>query len=279
MFGGKRTQPSNSFSSRYGTSKATKPQSSFREQSVVRGLQRSESMRSHRREHSTHTSPPVGSTLTSAIVTICVGPEQRLFAGHEEVLSRSPFFEAACKGQFLESHARRINLPDEQPEILSAVLEYLYRGDYYPKLLHNKKKDTWELEDEASGSNVTIYHHAAKQTLMRDTVIYCSAELYGLEELKRLALRKQGLRQGMQISTILASARYAYSHTPDSDSKLRAQYLTLIIRSRNNFKKSGTMKIEMEQGGTLFFDLFVAMCNHMDDLKTVRSPFASPFTR
>lgn len=91
----------------------------------------------------------------------------------------------------------------------------------------------------------------------------CSAELYGLEELKRLALRKQGLQQRMQISTILASARYAYSHTPDSDSKLRAQYLTLIIRSRNNFKKSGTMKLEMEQGSTLFFDLFVAMCNHM----------------
>jgi len=83
----------------------------------------------------------------------------------------------------------------------------------------------------------------------------------------------------MQISTILASARYAYNHTPESDSKLRAQYLTLIIRSRNNFKKSGTMKLEMEQGGTLFFDLFVAMCNHMDDLKTIRSPFASPFTR
>lgn len=67
----------------------------------------------------------------------------------------------------------------------------------------------------------------------------------------------------MQISTILASARWAYEHTPDTDSKLRAQYLTLIIRSRNNFKKSGTMKLEMEQGGTLFFDLFVAMCNHI----------------
>lgn len=125
----------------------------------------------------------------------------------------------------------------------------------------------------------------------------CSAEVYGLEELKRLALRKQGLRSGMQISTILASARYAYNHTPDSDSKLRAQYLTLIIRSRNNFKMSGTMKVEMEQGGLLFFDLFVAMCNHMvshliplifnfgpfdllqDDLKTIRSAFTSPFTR
>lgn len=33
------------------------------------------------------------------------------------------------------------------------------------------------------------------------------------------------------------------------------------------------MQAEMEQGGKLFFDLFVAMCNHMDDLATVRSPF------
>ena len=37
----------------------------------------------------------------------------------------------------------------------------------------------------------------------------------------------------------------------------------LIIRSRNTFKRSGTMQLEMENGGKLFFDLFVAMCNHM----------------
>jgi len=27
------------------------------------------------------------------------------------------------------------------------------------------------------------------------------------------------------------------------------------------------MQAEMEIGGKLFFDLFVAMCNHMDDLE------------
>jgi len=26
------------------------------------------------------------------------------------------------------------------------------------------------------------------------------------------------------------------------------------------------MQMEMEMGGKLFFDLFVAMCNHMDDI-------------
>ena len=102
--------------------------------------------------------------------------------------------------------------------------------------------------------------------VLRDTVIYCAAEKYGLEELKRLALRKQGLQSGIQVDVILRSARYAYENTPDTESRLRAHYLALIIRSRKTFKRSGTMQMEMENGGKLFFDLFVAMCNHIDDI-------------
>lgn len=30
--------------------------------------------------------------------------------------------------------------------------------------------------------------------------------------------------------------------------------------------RSGTMQAEMERGGKLFFDLFVALCNHMVSL-------------
>jgi hypothetical protein len=78
-----------------------------------------------------------------------------------------------------------------------------------------------------------------------------------------MALRKQGLQSNVAVSTLLTSARWAYAHTPESDSKLRAHYLALIIRSRNTFKRSTTMAQEMDQGGKLFFDLFVAMCNHM----------------
>lgn len=53
------------------------------------------------------------STLTSPIVTLIVGRDQRLFAAHEDVLSLSPFFAAAFKGQFLESANKRVELPDE----------------------------------------------------------------------------------------------------------------------------------------------------------------------
>ena len=59
-------------------------------------------------------------------MTFTVGKEGRLFAAHEDVLSMSPFFMAACRGQFLGSQSKRIDLPDEEPEIFSCVLEYLY---------------------------------------------------------------------------------------------------------------------------------------------------------
>jgi len=218
-------------------------------------------------------SPP----LTSAIITIVVGQDQRLFAAHEDVLSHSPYFASTCKDQFFEPHSRRIQLPEEEPEVFSCILEYLYKGDYYPRLLHDKRHQTWLLEGQQEslspklggrGVSVepTIYHSGVGDVILRDTAVYCAAERYGLEELKRLALRKQGLQSGIEVGTILRSARYAYEHTPDSDSRLRAHYLALIIRSRKTFKRSGTMQQEMENGGKLFFDLFVAMCNHMDDI-------------
>jgi hypothetical protein len=110
------------------------------------------------------------SKLTSPIVTVCVGPDQRLFAGHEDVLSRSPYFEDACRGQFYTGQTRKINLPEESPEVLSAVLEFLYKGDYYPKLLHNKRKDTWELEGD-NDAEAKLFHHIAQEDLLKDTAI------------------------------------------------------------------------------------------------------------
>jgi len=226
-------------------------------------------------------SPPVGSTLTSPIVTLVVGHDQRLFAAHEEVLCHSPYLASLLKGKFLDGGAKKVELPDEEPEILSCILEYLYKGDYYPRLIHNKRRNTWDIEDAQDLKNggrgnceSTIYLPDVGDVL-RDTVVYCAAETYGLEELKRLALRKQGLQSGIQVDVILRSARYAYEHTPDTESRLRAHYLALIIRSRKTFKRSGTMQMEMENGGKLFFDLFVAMCNHIDDIVEIsnsRSP-------
>ncbi|KAJ6443063.1 BTB/POZ domain-containing protein [Purpureocillium lavendulum] len=274
------------FSKRFETSnrsfskshKLSKSSSSFSRESGV-SKRRHDSR--HRRPNTASTTAAsddtaIGSSTTSPVVTLVVGAEQRLFAAHEEVLCSSPFFFNALRNGYMDPSAKRIALADEEPEIFSSVLEFLYKGDYYPRLLHNKRRNSWELEpsnaDGRGSVESTVYHRGIDGDLLKDTVIYCAAEKYGLEELKKLALRKQGLQSGIQCSTILASARYAYANTPDNDSKLRAHYLALIIRSRSTFKRSGTMQLEMFNGGTqLFFDLFVALCNHVDDISSAQS--------
>ncbi|KAM5343034.1 hypothetical protein ACJ41O_014000 [Fusarium nematophilum] len=274
------------FTRRYDTSsksfskghKVSKSSSSF---SKDNGVTKRRHESRHRRPTTASTATAsddtaMGNNLTSAIVTLVVGVEQRLFAAHEDVLSGSPFFSHALRNGYMDVATKRIALPDEEPEIFSSVLEYLYKGDYYPRLIHNKRRNSWEIEppseEERASVESTVYHRGVDGDLLKDTVIYCAAEKYGLDELKKLALRKQGLQSGIQCSTILASARYAYSNTPDTDSKLRAHYLALIIRSRSTFKRSGTMQLEMYNGGTqLFFDLFVALCNHVDDISSAQN--------
>ncbi|KAF5665531.1 BTB POZ domain-containing protein [Fusarium heterosporum] len=258
--------------------KASKSSSSFSKDS---GVTKRKHESRHRRPTMTSMVSASGdammeNNMASPIVTLVVGSEQRLFAAHEDVLSNSPFFNNALRNGYMDVASKRISLPDEEPEIFSSVLEYLYKGDYTPRLVHNKRRNSYELEaasdEQRAAVESTVYHRGIDGDLLKDTVIYCAAEKYGLDELKKLSLRKQGLQSGIQCSTILASARYAYANTPDTDSKLRAHYLALIIRSRSTFKRSGTMQLEMYNGGTqLFFDLFVALCNHVDDISTAQS--------
>lgn len=138
-------------------------------------------------------------TAISAIVTLVIGPEQRIFAAHENVLNASPFFQSVLQNQMIDSQSKKIALQDEEPEIFSAVLEYLYKGDYYPRLVHNKKHNSWgieQMDEEGRGTpESTGYHRGADGDILKDTVIYCAAAKYGLEELQRIALRKQGLRE------------------------------------------------------------------------------------
>ena len=99
----------------------------------------------------------------------------------------------------MDPSAKRIALPDEEPEIFSSVLEYLYKGDYFPRVTHNKRRNSWELEpttsDDQARVESTVYLRGVEGDLLKDTVIYCAAERYGLSDLKKLALRKQGLRE------------------------------------------------------------------------------------
>jgi len=181
----------------------------------------------------------------------------RIFSAHEDTLSMSPFFARILKDPRFRS-TKRVALPDEEAEVLAAVLEFLYTGEYEPYLVPSKTRNSYKLERSERSKTLgghdydlsTIYHSGAGGDLLRDTAVYCAGERYGLEGLKRLALKKQGLHSDISVALILRSARFAYEHTPPSDDRIRSSFLGLIVKGRKTFKRSGTMQMEMERGGT-----------------------------
>jgi hypothetical protein len=112
----RRQQPSNSFSARYGTTKSTKPKSSFREESLTRGLQRHDSVKSHRREASTQANAPVGRYVqqrdpfprTVLIPFPCTAPS---------LLPSSQSVSAPSGGSLLVMKKSSLALPTSKPPV------------------------------------------------------------------------------------------------------------------------------------------------------------------
>lgn len=64
------------------------------------------------------------------VINLHVGPDRVEFHVPEDKLCKLPFFRAALKSGFQESLSRSIEMPDEDPRTLSALIEFLYTGNY-----------------------------------------------------------------------------------------------------------------------------------------------------
>lgn len=65
----------------------------------------------------------------SPIVILAVG-EGTEFQAYEDILCRLPFFRAALLGGFKETSDKKITMPEDEPEIIAALVEFLYVGHY-----------------------------------------------------------------------------------------------------------------------------------------------------
>jgi hypothetical protein len=72
------------------------------------------------------------------MVQIIVGPEQKLFVIHEDLLCRVEYFKSAFKGFFKESNDKMIVLPEDDPIAFSEVVNWVYGHKYECKSMNCK---------------------------------------------------------------------------------------------------------------------------------------------
>lgn len=93
----------------------------------------------------------------------------------QHMLCRLPFFRAALQGNFREASEQTVKMPDDAPQDVTALVEYLYTGRYtYPYLVPAESGSGIPAPDLAEG----LYHVG----------VYAMAHKYGCSELEAAAL-------------------------------------------------------------------------------------------
>lgn len=72
------------------------------------------------------------SRYTSPIIEVRVGPHAEIYPVHKAILLKSDFFRKALNGEFMESKSQTVDLPEEDPDIFSFLIAFLYEGTFVP---------------------------------------------------------------------------------------------------------------------------------------------------
>lgn len=157
----------------------------------------------------------MSSHLKSPIVTLLVGPPERETAitAHQLFLSRSPYFQ----NLFSTSPIRTVHLPNEDLDAIGCFLQFLYTGEYFPRIIKNPNGEE-HLEEETDGPSNEIDENG--NCLLKHARVYTLAEKLGVSELKYLAHAKIH-RINSTAKGELAYARYVYGNTPREDTTIR----------------------------------------------------------
>ncbi|KAK6543724.1 hypothetical protein TWF694_000458 [Orbilia ellipsospora] len=149
--------------------------------------------------------------LQSSVITLSVGTSPATtIAAHQSLLEKSPWFVA----HFASSPAPAVvSLPDENLDAVGCFIQYLYTGEYFPKLIKQKGEEV--LEKDSSQSDPDDGDH-----LLKHARVYTLAEKFGMKELKIMAHKKIH-RINSSARGEIQYARYVYANTPREDKTIR----------------------------------------------------------
>lgn len=156
------------------------------------------------------------SYLKSPIVELVIGKAEQLsiLSAHQDLLTQSPFFEQKC-ADFAATGPRRIELVDEDVDAMGSFLEYLYKGEYFPKRMgETLEKDPSLPEIDEAG-----------EQLLRHAKVYNLAEKFFMPALKSLAHSKIHRTTSTALGEI-QYARYVYQNSSRDDVTIRKPIIT-----------------------------------------------------
>lgn len=192
------------------------------------------------------------SGFQSQIFTILAGPQRQKFTAHASFLSQSPVLDRMCHGQFEESRTFTICLPDDRPDVIRAVIQYLYSRDIQKFGSVNP-----------SGCTITALFDLAE--------LYGVAEKYQLKGLKTVIIEK--LETIIDVAKrpieFLDVTKEIYDCIPDSDEDFRSffrdAYTELLLPKDMPQVLRQQFDDHLAGGDIMAVDMVTALCTRYDE--------------
>lgn len=125
----------------------------------------------------------ISRNLMSPTVTLVAGAPGVEFNACESALCTLPFFRAAFQGGFKEASEKKITMPEDEPEIVAALIEFLYNGQY----TYTYDPQTTERSDKVVGATLLPVADAREGTF--HARVYAIACKYSCEPLVKAAVK------------------------------------------------------------------------------------------
>ncbi|KAF2142632.1 uncharacterized protein K452DRAFT_358373 [Aplosporella prunicola CBS 121167] len=185
-------------------------------------------------------------------VTIRCG--EKTWNAHKVVIcSQCKFFDNACSGGFQEETTNVINLDYDHPDAVDAMLQWCYWGEY-----------NYTKHDNETAKEYLI-------RLLQDIRIYITAEKYGLDRLKALALEmlttyadEYHVTNEGDATKFTEIISLIYTDLPASD-PLRPFILKLALKSFNKLLEHGVFEEFLKDGGDFGVDMMRQMARGIEE--------------
>ncbi|AEO55663.1 hypothetical protein MYCTH_2050467, partial [Thermothelomyces thermophilus ATCC 42464] len=190
----------------------------------------------------------------SDLVISCRGKEYHV---HKAIVcTQSEFFSTACRTSFKASEKGKIDLPDDDPQLVHIMIYYLYHFDYDIQLAHEQS------HSEGSGPDVDRrdMNKPTGSVLATHARVYSLAEKYLIRGLKTVAVRqfKLAATSFPDIDDFLEATLEVYSSTVDDDRGLRDVVVETLYTNSNWLDRENVRDV-IKELGALTYDLVIYM--------------------
>lgn len=156
------------------------------------------------------------------MVKVIVGPSSQIFYAHEGILTKVDYFDRTLSGGFMESKTREVTLPDDDPQIFSSVLEFLYSEEYSARFkMAGGTKGVKGVKSIPGYNGVGLSRHL-RAAAMRHAKIYCLADKFGMAKLQKLVLEKLRFCGPLRNTNFLEVASYLVANSSDYQGEVSA---------------------------------------------------------